>query len=326
MYAFAFLLAILCFKYWLKYKDHKTLKSLDFLYFSIASVALLYTHYYGIFFFLTLVFYDALKNRVSLKLLNYSIPIIIFAPWIFVIKLQTEFHSIHWTDGSFSFFNSSIGFGKGLVSLFFSPMSDSKNHETLFALVAGLVLLYFMANSWRNRLIYIIIGIFYFSQIFIFDKVLNHHTIIVPRYYIFILIFFYWAIAKAIENSSKTISITFLFAYLITAGVAFHQIYSLSLAPKQMYKELASYIDSKHDAQNTLIVVEPGGPIIWGLSYYLKNDFNIISAEHFKPLNTSKRIIYVDEMLGDEYWENKLNFESQKKLNLVPFVGVFLYE
>ena len=93
-----------------------------------------------------------------------------------------------------------------------------------------------------------------------------------------------------------------------------------------MYRELASYIDSKHNPQNTLIVVEPGGALIWGLSYYLKYDFNIISAAHFKPTNNSKKIIYVDEMLGDKYWENKLNTENQKKLKLVPFAGVFLYE
>lgn len=326
MYTFAFLLAILCFKYWLKYQEHKIFKYYDFLYFTIASVALLYTHYYGVFFFVALGIYDLIKNGLSYKLLNYSIPIIIFSPWIFIIKQQTEFHKIHWTDGSLSFYNSAIGFGKGLISLFFSPMSDARNYEILFAIVISLTLLYFLANTWKQRLVYTTIGFLYFFQIFFFDKVLNHHTIIVPRYYIFILIFFYWAIAKAIENSPKIIILIFTFAYCVIAGVAFYQIYTLSLAPKQMYKELASYIDSKHDSKNTLIVVEPGGPIIWGLSYYLKNDFNIISAEQFKTISTSKKIIYVDEMLGDKYWENHLNTENQKKLKLVPFVGVFLYE
>lgn len=326
MYAFAFLLAILCFKYWLKYKEHKNFKSFDFLYFTIASVALLYTHYYGVFFFLALGIYDVIKNGLSFKLLNYSIPIIIFSPWIFIIKLQTEFHKIHWTDGSLSFFNSAIGFGKGLISLFFSPMSDARNYEIIIAIILSLALLFFLATSWKKRLIYISIGFFYFFQIFFFDKILNHHTIIVSRYYIFILIFIYWAIAKAIENSPKKITLIFTLIYCVIAGVAFYQIYNLSLAPKQMYKELASYIDSKHNSKNTIIVVEPGGPVIWGLAYYLKSDFDIISAEQFKMISTSKKIIYVDEMLGDKYWENHLNTENQKKLKLVPFVGVLLYE
>ncbi|MGO4819198.1 glycosyltransferase family 39 protein [Flavobacterium sp. W22_SRS_FP1] len=326
MYAFAFLLAMLCFKYWLKYREHKILKSFDFICFMIASVALLYTHYYGVFFLVALGYYEVIKNGPTFKLLNYSIPIILFLPWTFIIKLQTEFHNIHWTDGSFSLFDSSIGFGKGLISLFFSPMSDAKNYETVFGIVISLILLYWIASTWKQRIIYLSVGFLYFFQIFLFDKVLNHHTIIVARYYIFILIFFYWAIAKVIENYPKKNIIFFTFAYCIISGVAFYQIYTLSLAPKQMYKELASYIDSKHDSKNTIIVVEPGGPIIWGLSYYLKNDFNIISAKYFKPKNTSKNIIYIDEMLGDKYWENHLNSENQKKLKLVPFVGVFLYE
>ena len=93
-----------------------------------------------------------------------------------------------------------------------------------------------------------------------------------------------------------------------------------------MYKELASYIDSKYDSKNTIVVVEPGGPIFWGLSNYLKNDFSIISAEYLINVDTTKTMIYVDEMLGDKYWENHLNTETQKKLELVPFVGVYLYE
>jgi len=326
MYAFAFLLATLSFKYCLKYKQNKILISFDFLYFTLASIALLYTHYYGLFFFLSLALYETLKDGISFKLLNYSIPIIIFSPWIFVIKLQTEFHKIHWTDGAISFLDSTIAFNKGLTSLFFSPMSDAKSYEIFFAITAGMAILYFVSKFNREKLIFIAIAVFYFLQIFIFDKFYNRHTIIVPRYYIFILIFLYWAIARSIENSPMSIKFIFSSVYLIIAGISSYQIVTLSLAPKQMYRELAYYLDSKHDANNTIIVVEPGGPTIWGLSYYLKNDFSIISAEYFKESNTSKKIIYIDEMIGDKYWENHLNTENQKKLKLVPFVGLLLYE
>ena len=266
------------------------------------------------------------RNGFALKKLSYFIPIIIFSPWILIIKQQTIYHKIHWTNGSLSFMNSSIGFCKGIINLFFSPMSDSKRYEIVLSIFICLVVIYFVAKSWKQRLLYFSIAIFYFLQIFLFDKVLNHHTIIVSRYYIFILILIYWAIAKAIYHSPKILSMSLIFVHLISSGIVFFQIYTLKLAPKQMYRELACYIDSKHDPQNTLIVVEPGGPVIWGLSYYLKKNFNIISAEYVGQLKKSKNIIYVDEMLGDKYWENKINSESQKNLTLVPFVGVFLYE
>ncbi len=326
MYAFAFLLATISFKYWLKYLKHKNYKSFDFLYFMLASLSLLYTHYYGLFFFLTLLFWDTIKNGFSIKLFYYAVPILLFSPWAFVIKTQTELHHIHWTDGSFSLLNSIVGYGNGLVSLFFSPISDAKKYETIVAITISIFLFYSLSNTWKKRFIYLGIGLIYFLQIFLFDKTFNHHTIVVPRYYIFILIFLYWAIAKAIQNGPAIIGIIITVSYCLLAGFAIYQINTFTLAPKQMFKELAGYIDAKHNAKETVIIVEPGGPIIWGLSYYLKNNFSIISAQYSNTIDSSKKIIYVDEMLGDKFWEGHLNNAEQEKLKLVPFVGVFLYE
>lgn len=326
MYAFAFLMAIVSFKYWIKYLAHKNSKSFDFLYFTLSSIALMYTHYYGLFFFLTLIFWDTLKNGFSIKLLNYALPIVLFSPWAFVIKTQTELHHIHWTDGSFSLFNSIIGYGNGLISLFFAPMSEAKNYEIILAIAISIPVFYFLDNSWKKRFVYMGVIFIYFIQIYLFDQILDHHTIVVPRYYIFILVFFYWAIAKVLQNAPNIIGFIIIASYCLIAGFAIYQITTFTLAPKQMFKELAGYIDAKHNANNTIIVVEPGGPIIWGLSYYLKNDFSIISAQYRKSIDSSKMTIYVDEMLGDKFWEGHLNNAEQEKLKLVPFVGVYLYE
>ncbi|NVO20252.1 MAG: glycosyltransferase family 39 protein [Bacteroidetes bacterium] len=326
MYAFAFLLATISYKYWIKYMKHKRIKSFDLLWFIVFSSALLYTHYYGLFFFLVLAFWDTLKNGFTIKLIYYAIPILIFSPWTLVIKIQTELHHIHWTDGSYSLYNSIIGFGNGLISLFFSPMSNAKKYEVIFSIAISILLFYFLGNSWKKRFLFLCIIILYFLQIFLFDKILNHHTIVVPRYYIFILILFYWSLAKAIQTCPKLIGMIIVSSYCLIGGFAIYQINSFTLAPKQMYKQLAGYIDTKHDAKNTVIVVEPGGPVIWGLSYYLKNNFRIISAQYSQSIDPSKKIIYVDEVLGDKYSEGHLNNVEQAKLKLVPFVGVFLYE
>ena len=326
MYSLAFLLAVLVFKYWLKYLTQKKYKSYDYLWFLLASIALLYTHYYGIFFFFILIFWDVFKFGINIKLFNYIVPLVIFAPWTYVIKTQTHLHQIHWTDGSYTFLVSLIGYGNALISLFFSPMSNATKIDSIFAIIVSLALIYFIANTWKWRFIYIGIAFLYFLQIFLFDKVLNHHTIVVSRYLIFILIFFYWATAKSILNTPLKFSISLTIIYCIVAGINFYHIYTLQLAPKQMFKELAGYINARHDPINTVIVVEPAGPAIWGLSYYLDSNFYIVSAEYSKTIDPSKRKIYVDEMLGDTYWEGHLNNKEQSNLKLVPFVGLFLYE
>ena len=326
MYALAFLFAIISFIYWLKYKNHKNFKSYDFVCFALSSTALIYTHYYGLFFFLALVFYDFISNRNFYKMLSYTIPILLFLPWLFIIKIQTEYHSIHWTDGSLSFINSMVGFEKGLVSLLFSPMSQANFLQSIYAIVIGITLLYFSAKIWKKRFMHSSIILFYFLLIFTFDKVLDHHTILVARYYIFILIFFYWAVAKVIQNTPKTISVILISVYCISGGAALYNINSAKLAPKQMYRELAWYIDSRHNPQNTIIVVEPGGPVIWGLSNYLINDFLIVPAQDAVTIDSSKKVIFVDEKLGDIFWEDHLNAVDQNNLKLVPFVGLNLYE
>jgi uncharacterized membrane protein len=326
MYAFAFLMAIIVFRYWLKYQKHQTFNSFDFIVFSISSTALLFTHYYGLFFICTLAFWDLITNGVSPKLLRYSVPILLFSPWLIVIIPQLGFHEVHWTDGAFSFFDSLEGFLNNITNLFFSPMSLAKPHEKVLTLFLIVSLIVFSRRSWR-RMVAFILGIFiYFLQLFFIDQVFDHHSIIVPRYYIFILILFFWAMAESIQNIPRVLGYALLASYCIVAGYSTQEIYSSKRAPKQMYRELAGYIETHHDAANTLIVVEPNGPIVWGLAYYLKEDFSIVIARGYNGKTNKKNTIYVDELLGVSYCEGRYNNEEQKKLRLVPFVGVSIYE
>ena len=66
--------------------------------------------------------------------------------------------------------------------------------------------------------------------------------------------------------------------------------------------------------------------MLWGLSYYLKQDFNIVRASDHTFIDEDSKIIYIDEMLGAGFRENLLNKTEQDQMDMVPFIGVFLYE
>lgn len=324
MYAFSFLFAIISFKYWLKYFTTRNIKY--FWYFTFAGVALLYSHYYGLFFLSSLIAFDLFRNGYSQKLLKYLIPLAMFLPWGLVIKQQTTLHNVHWTDGSFSFWQSIAEFSKGMISLLFSPVSNANILQIILGVLIISFVLFYSANSWKKRYVYILLLIFYFSQIFLFDQLLDHHTIAVPRYFIFLLIFFFFTLALALKQIPKKVRVMITLGYCILAGYTNYKIVSLSKAPKQMYREVASYIDSKHNPENTIIVVEPEGALTFGLIYYLNKNFTLIPAERYRKGITSDKAIFVDENLGVPFRENKLHKEEQKELNLIPFVGVYLYE
>jgi uncharacterized membrane protein len=326
MYSLGFLFSILAFKYWISYKNHRILKSFDFLYFSLSIVALLYTHYYGIFFFFTLIFYDLIKNGISKKIFHYVLPLIFFSPWFLIIRKQTQLLTHSWTEGSYSFLKSFIEFDKGLLRLFFLAKSESNILLPIFSILLVIILFFNFEVKWQKKIMFVSVFIFYFLQLFLFDSIMNQHAITVPRYFIFILILFYWAFYKAFDKSKKNIFLTLSICYLSLASYQFYKIFNYSLMPKKMYKELANYIDLHHNVNNTIIVIEPDYLAFWGLSFYLKKDFKLISSKNLNKIQTDKQIIYVDVMLGDKFTENKLNTEAQNKLKLKRFVGIYLYE
>jgi len=326
MYSLGLLFSIISFKYWITYKEHKNFISFDFLYFVLSTVSLFYTHYYGIFFFFTLCFYDIFKNGLNVKLFHYIFPVLLFSPWFLIIVKQTQLLTHSWTEGRLNILNSFIEFDKGLLRLFFLAKPESNILLPIFSLIFIAILFYYFEFKWRKKVLFICVFAFYFFQLFLFDSIMNQHSISVPRYYIFILIIFYWAISKFLNNIKKIIILPLLICYLTLASYQYHKIFNYSLMPKKMYKELANYIDLNHNIDNTLIVIEPDYLAFWGLSYYLKKDFKLISAKYLKNIKTDKHIIYLDVMLGDKFSENKLNTEAQSNLKLKRFVGLYLYE
>lgn len=326
MYALAFLLSILSFSYWLNYQNDKKIKSYSFFCFFLSSVALLYTHYYGLFFLSSLALLELFIYGFKRSIFNHGIALICFLPWSLMIKKQLIFHDVHWTDGIISFSQSTLGYFKGIIHLLISPMSEPLSHEWIILLVIfSIMILFLFLKEWKFTLVLLSTIIFYGLQLYIFDQLEGHHSILVPRYYIFSLIFVFWGIHKMIDRANRLSSLLIPLTYSFLATNVLFQLYTLDRAPKQMLREVAGFVDNQIDSKSTILVFEPQGPLLIGVAYYLHNNFKLISAHkiHAKSISSA---VYIDEMLGLPTLEHKYHYKEQKKLELIPFVGVFLYK
>jgi len=326
MYAMAFLLATICFSFWKGYVKNKSIRSKAFLYFSLSSIGLLYTHYYGIFFIVSLIFIDIIRNGFNKSIFNYSIPFICFLPWLSVIFNQIKLHDIHWTDGAVSFGQSMIGYFEGIINLFFSPIENPTNWEyrIICLVLIGLILL-LSFKKLKFALTLLLTIVLYGVQIYFFDQVVDHHTILIPRYYIFVLIPIFWGLFVLIENSNVYYSIGIAVIYISLCSTVLFQIYKLDRSQKEMIREVAGFVDQYIDVKSRVLVFEPKGPLMYGVAYYLKKDYTMISADKAR-INFVKNPVYIDERLGVDYRENQLHNNNQDSLKMIPFVGVFVYK
>ena len=326
MYALAFLLATLSFRYWLDYQENMKLRSKEFLYFFLSAVGLLYTHYYGLFFLSSLAFIELLRGGLKLSVFNHILPLLFFLPWGLAIRKQLSFHDVHWTDGIISFGDSLMGYFNGISHLLVSPMVGPMLYERIILIVLLVTLFAFLFfREWKFTLILFFTILMYGMLIYFFDQLVEHHSILVPRYYIFSLIFIYWGIYKLLEGPDKIPSFLIPITYSVLTSTIIFQLYKLDRAPKQMFREVAGFIDTQIDSKTRVLVFEPKGPLIVGVAYYLGNNFKIVPADNISD-DLGSSAVYVDEMLGVAYRENKNHKKEQEKLELIPFVGVFLYK
>jgi uncharacterized membrane protein len=327
MYALAILLATLSFRYWLEYQEQRKLKSYVFLYFCLSSIGLLYTHYFGLFFLSTLAFFELLKVGFKRSIFNHSIAVLCFLPWGIAIRKQLDFHDVHWTDGTISSGDSLIGYFDGIIHLLISPMVDPLFYERVVAIVIILLAIAFLlVKEWKFTLNFLSAIFIYGLQVYVFDQLVGHHSILVPRYYVFVLIFVYWGLYKMIDSSqNRVFSLLVPLTYALITSTILFQLYRLDRAPKQMYREVAGFVDGQVDPKTKVLIFEPKGPLMVGVAYYLQNNFKLILANK-APNNLETSAVYIDEMLGVAYSENKYHRKQQEKLEFIPFVGVFLYK
>jgi hypothetical protein len=228
-------------------KDRK-IKSFAFLFFCLSSIGLLYTHYYGLFFLSTLASIELLKFGFKRSLLNHGIAILSLLPWVPAIRKQMSFHDVHWTDGIISFSDSIIGYFKGINHLLVSPIENPLPYQTVMMMGILTILVVFLFIKERKFTLILLSAILIYGlQVYIFDQLVGHHTILVPRYYMFSLIFIYWGFYKLIDSSYKVLSLLVPLTYSILTGIVLFQIYQLDRAPKQMFREVVKCLEVQFD-------------------------------------------------------------------------------
>ncbi|MBM3454343.1 MAG: hypothetical protein FJX80_04255 [Bacteroidetes bacterium] len=326
MYALAFLLAVLSFRYWLVYKEDRKIKSFAFLFFCLSSIGLLYTHYYGLFFLTTLAFVELLEFGFRRSLLNHGIAILSLLPWVPVIRIQMSFHDVHWTDGIISFSDSMTGYFHGINQLLVSPIENPLPYETVIMTgILTILLVYLFIKERKFTLVLLSAVLVYGLQLYVFDQLVGHHTILVPRYYIFSLIFIFWGFHILIDSAYKVVSLLVPITYSIITCIVIFQMFQLDRAPKQMLREVAGFVDSQVDSKTRLLVFEPEGVLMVGVAYYLQDNFKLVSA-HKTTDELEYSAVFIDQMLGVDYCENKYHLKEQNNLDYIPFVAVNLYK
>jgi len=165
----------------------------------------------------------------------------------------------------------------------------------------------------------------YGIQIYVFDQIVEHHSILVPRYYMFVLIFIYWGLHKMIDTTPQIPSLLAAATYIIISSIVIPQIYQLDRAPKQMFREVAAFTDGQLDPETRVLVFEPKGPLLIGIAYYLQNNFKLMTVDQI-PSNLGTSAVYIDERLGVTYREDNYHQDQQEELEFIPFVGVLLYK
>ena len=321
MYSLAFLLAAISINALLNFK----VSSFSCLVFIVSSTALLYTHYYGVFFLSTTLLAFFILRKRSKRDFLLIIPFVLFIPWTYIILEQIQIHDVHWTDGFVGLKSSSEGFFYG-ISILLSSAGYKANAWTItmvvFLFSIGITSLY--TKNKKVTVVSFILVIIYLIQLLLFDFLLDNHTILIPRYYVFILLLIFGFMALILNSLSKIKVYVFTAFIVFFSLVSLYNIYDLTDNRKQMYREAAWYLDGLNNSDDICVIVEPNGPLNFGLSYYMKTNVRMLPASKL-DLADSSNLVFVDENLGVPYNEGKLNSNEQRLLKEIPFVGLNIY-
>lgn len=338
-YSIYFLFALLTFFYFLKELYNSSINPTNYSLrlFLIYSLLLLFSHYYGIFLYIVLISIIGVKYLMEKKYVKIPLlftPIILFSPWLYIIRQQTTVHINHWTDGSLDLIDSIYHFLTSHIELLNYSSFDSDQQAFLLIFI-GLILIlinYTLSENFRLKyvLLFFLCIIFYGCEIIIFDIVLDHHTIAIVRYYFPLLIIILLGIIYCIENGRfRIINLLVLFLIFYLNLSKSYSIITAESEKKQMYKEVSRYIEHNYDPNEFKIVVSPNGPSTLGLAYYLNDNFMIkgVNVDELCDHYLKDSTLIVEQKLGVNYEPWNIQCENEfTTITKINFVGLDLVE
>ncbi|MDC0303844.1 glycosyltransferase family 39 protein [Flavobacteriales bacterium] len=330
-YLFSMLSLLFCIKFLLGNSHDSSKSKLRALtYFIVFSTLLIYTHYYGVFFYGILSITIALNlfsRRDFKQILMLIFPLLLFLPWTPFILHQMSAHSEHWTDGYLGFGASFYYYIVGFFTLCHVSISSPFSYLSFIAIIGVIV----NCRKWivsHAKDVIMVVGLFLFYGVMIitFDKILDHHTISVPRYYLPIHAFFVTALALLIDKGKLRWLANLVVVLLIAVcGMAVIELIHNGGRQKQMCQEVASYINSNLDPEKTELVVIPNGPTAVGISYYLPRKYEIrtVPLDEVCDAYNYEDVVVIEQRLGlsCEAWNLSCK-TNQIDARTIRFVGI----
>lgn len=319
MYSLGLLFAAISFK--ASEEINNDILTRNTLFYSISSIALIYTHYFGVFLLSTLALKSYIRTGKLKLALFHLLPILTFLPWLLSVQKQLSMHKIHWTDGSLSIIDSILAFAQTIITILSTQIHDRTSLETTVITLLVIFVVTVNRRSIQFKQTALILG-FYYLQVIIFDCLFEKHTISIPRYHIFLAPILYQIIYEATQGLKPHLyKATFAIIILINS-FSIHQTLIGQRGQKQMNREAAAFIKANYSPLEYIIVLEPKGPIAFTLAKHLDADYQIaIDSAN----NSALTPIYLDENLGLLFRENLHNSQAKAESNLIPFNGLNLY-
>jgi uncharacterized membrane protein len=333
-----------------KLRETDKLRTSHWVFWAVAVFATWSTHYYGIIYcFFLLILYVLPGRRVKSRsdlvytLVFSSIPFLIFLFWLPILYLQVKVHGDgHWTQGALGVLPSLGQAGFALAELLGGPHIINGLQvkiEGVEYIFVGLFLLTFFFKIAVNPrtpimspsrcLLFVILAHMIF--VYLLDLVINQNTTSVVRYSICLIIPMYLILGMvaAKMNGFGAILAVGLLLYSTNTSIL---IGDAERAPKQMLRQVSSYINENYEPGD-LVVVTPNGPSMIGLAYYLdqRTMLTAVPAASLSDLVNAPgrplglRIWSVQQRLGVDV-ESWAEPTTPKAKSVIRFVGVDLAE
>lgn len=274
--------------------------------FVATGVALVYTHYYGVFWYGCLALVLAVRlarQRAWGPLLLLALPGLALLGWLPVLHQQTAAHKDHWTNGYLGLVASGRQYLRGGADLLLAQTPTNSE----LAAVGGLALLALLnlgvptRQQTRRWAVPAGLLLLYGAGVILLDGLLNHHTIAVPRYYLplqFALLLGLVALGE--RGKSRLVQATVTAGFmLLFAKVQVQQLTKMREA-KQMYREAGRYLAQRYPPTSVEVVVSPNGPTTLGIAYYCPANFVVrtepvgqVCSEYAK-----RGVVIVEQNLG----------------------------